>query len=195
MKVAWQVHHSHHQSSRDGRLDLPLQPLSNGRYFIHAAIGCLFATSTVIVARQCDVGLDKVSHQQYGRGGWLSGESNTAPGLTMSPSSAAVLLSARGRVPASCIVYTAVSDYPETRRAFRRASTRERHAWEAAATAGLAARHRAVNNCSHAHGVAHAMCLFLALDVKKVPTSLYFCSKLQPAGRRVIFLVVARTIM
>jgi hypothetical protein len=57
-----------------------------------------------LATRRCDVGLDKVSHQQIQPSGWLSGESDTAPGLTMSPGGAAQCAHGRlGRVPASRI--------------------------------------------------------------------------------------------
>lgn len=144
-------------------------------------------------ARQCDVGLDKVSHQQCSRGGWLPGESDTAPGLTMSLGGAcsAAQCSWTGAGIShnkSTQLSGLVSDFPED-------------------SAGVPARKhlRAPRLDGGSHGragctpssseqlfsctwrIAHAMCLFLALDVKKVPSSLYFCSKLQPAGRRVFF--------
>lgn len=124
--------------------------------------------STVIVARQCDVGLDKVSHQQYSRGGWLSGERDTAPGLTMSPGGAAhgcrhlaystqlsVVSQRLGGHSGAQALESATPGWRQPRQGWL-------HAIE----------QRTI--CSHAHGVAHAMCLFLALDVKMVPTSLYF---------------------
>jgi hypothetical protein len=70
-----------------------------------------------------------------------------------------------------------VSDLPETRRAFRRASTCERHGSHGRA----AARHR--GQLFMAHMALHAMCLFLALQsVGEVPTSLYLFSLLQVGG-------------
>jgi hypothetical protein len=142
--------------------------------------------------RRCDVGLDKVSHQQIQPSGWLSGGRNTAPGWVEAQ---AVLLSAHGRVPASRIhnVHTlqqlsglsAIHHFPETRRAFRRASTCERHG------------SHGQGGCTPSRAIVHECCTrdvpFLgALTCeKRYRRRLYLF--LRPAGRRVFF-GVARTI-
>lgn len=96
----------------------------------------LVCHSTAIVARRCDVGLDKVSHQQYSPAGGcrvrvIQRRVDDEPRRCCS-----VLTD--GCRHLACITYTAVSDLPETRRAARRASTRERHGSHGRA----AARHR-----------------------------------------------------
>ena len=134
--------------------------------------------STATVARQCDVGLDKVSHQQYGQAGGcrvrvIQRRGDDGPRRCCS------------REPASRIVYyTAVRDIPETRRAVRHARAQR------GATAATAGRLHAIERTIVHDGVARDV-PFLGAALKRYRRR---CTFLQPAGRRVFF-GVARTIM
>ena len=93
--------------------------------------------STATVARQCDVGLDKVSHQQYGQAGGcrvgvIQRRGDDGPRRCCS------------RQPASRILYyTAVRDPRDSAGSPARARAKRRHGSHGRA----AARHRE-NNCS-----------------------------------------------
>lgn len=125
--------------------------------------------STATVARQCDVGLDKVSHQQYGQAGGcrvgvIQRRGDDGPRRCCS------------REPASRIAYyTAVRDIPETRRAVRHARARKE-----------APRQPRQGGCTPSREQLfmmelHAMCLFLALLSKGTDVVVPFCS-LQVGG-------------
>lgn len=146
-----------------------------------------------LATRQCDVGLDKVSHQQRQPSGWLSGGRNTAPGRVEAQ---AVLLSAHGRVPASRIhnVHTlqqlsglsAIHHLPRDSAGIpARKHSRKRHG------------SHGQGGCTPSRTIVHECCTldvpFLGALTCEKGTDVDLYLFLRPAGRRVFF-GVARTI-